>query len=59
MADTPEADTTPEMVRYEEVDDGRVAVITLDRPEARNAPEQADDLRAERRVHPAPRTPTA
>jgi len=37
MADTSEADTTPEMVRYEEVDDGRVAVITLDRPEARNA----------------------
>ena len=29
--------TTPEMVKYEEVSDGRIAVITLDRPEARNA----------------------
>ena len=29
--------TTPEMVRYEEVNNGRIAVITLDRPEARNA----------------------
>ena len=30
-------DTTPEMVRYEEGNDARIAVITLDRPEARNA----------------------
>ena len=26
-----------EFVRYEEVDDGSIAVVTLDRPEARNA----------------------
>jgi len=31
------ADTAPEMVRYEEVSDGRIAIVTLDRPEARNA----------------------
>jgi len=30
-------ETTSEMVRYEEVSDGQIAVITLDRPEARNA----------------------
>jgi enoyl-CoA hydratase len=30
-------ETAPKMVRYEEVRDGRIAIITLDRPEARNA----------------------
>ena len=31
------ADATPQMVQYEEVSDGQIAVITLDRPEVRNA----------------------
>ena len=30
-------DTSPEMVQYDEVSDGRIAIVTLDRPEARNA----------------------
>jgi len=37
MSDSESPDVGKPMVQYEEHDEGRVAVITLDRPEARNA----------------------